>query len=319
MDKNDPVHVFDSHNLEIILDELDTFYDFSAYLSEKEKTISQLDFLMYCGEEDLLANYWINFDENENKHFIGTSDKSINSVFIEEGEWKGFISSKPYNRKKQADKISYFWDEIIQRTCQHSVDGELLGNNKDIHSQSAIHEMAKEPRFSRRVLSEAMINAIKHFPDNVEGITRNLSFMPSFYKDKGYVFLQLWHPNIIDYDNKYRPIRQKLLEIACGCAKNKFPYLNKIIGIAIDAPKYSKTNSEDFILMNCEEWPEEQKKYYEEENELFNFFESSSLKSQKKKVSEFPQSSAPLKRNKVGRNDKCPCNSGEKYKKCCGS
>jgi preprotein translocase subunit SecA len=27
----------------------------------------------------------------------------------------------------------------------------------------------------------------------------------------------------------------------------------------------------------------------------------------------------PAKSNKVGRNDPCPCGSGKKYKKCCGS
>ena len=26
----------------------------------------------------------------------------------------------------------------------------------------------------------------------------------------------------------------------------------------------------------------------------------------------------PLQRDKVGRNEPCPCGSGEKYKKCCG-
>ncbi|HNW16714.1 MAG TPA: SEC-C metal-binding domain-containing protein, partial [bacterium] len=29
--------------------------------------------------------------------------------------------------------------------------------------------------------------------------------------------------------------------------------------------------------------------------------------------------SAPVRTEKVGRNDSCPCGSGKKYKKCCGS
>ena len=96
-----------------------------------------------------------------------------------------------------------------------------------------------------------MMESIRNFPETSQRIMRNLSFMPSFFEDKGYVFLQLKVDDITDYDNEYRPKRQALLEVACGAAKNKFKHLKKIIGIAIDAPKYAETNSEDFILMDC--------------------------------------------------------------------
>lgn len=62
LDSNKPIHIFDTFNLEIILKELDTVYDFSEYLSEKEKALKHYDSIIYCGEEDLLANYFQNFD-----------------------------------------------------------------------------------------------------------------------------------------------------------------------------------------------------------------------------------------------------------------
>ena len=37
------------------------------------------------------------------------------------------------------------------------------------------------------------------------------------------------------------------------------------------------------------------------------------------KMPEKKASSTPVKSQKVGRNDPCPCGSGEKYKKCCGA
>jgi hypothetical protein len=46
LDKSDPVHVLDSHNLDLILGELDTFYDFMRYLVEKERAISRHDCLL---------------------------------------------------------------------------------------------------------------------------------------------------------------------------------------------------------------------------------------------------------------------------------
>ena len=51
IDKENPVHVFDSHNLPIIFSELDTFFDFSSYLDAKIDAIKSLDALIYCGEE----------------------------------------------------------------------------------------------------------------------------------------------------------------------------------------------------------------------------------------------------------------------------
>jgi hypothetical protein len=253
IDKEKPVHVFDSHNLPIVFTELDTFFDFTSYLDAKVDAIKTYDMLTYCGEEDLLAHYFRNFDESKKKHFIGITEKNINALVIGEGEWKDFIELGQYKRKKLEDKVSYFWDKLIQTTCQYALDG-TIGGSSPLRGRSAIHEMAKEPRFHRRFLSERMIQSIRNFPETSQRIMRHLSYTPSFYKDKGYVFLQLKVDGITDYENEYRPKRRAILEIACGAAKNKFGHLKTVIGIAIDAPKYTERNSEDFILMDSADW-----------------------------------------------------------------
>jgi hypothetical protein len=240
IDKENPVHVFDSHNLPIIFSELDTFFDFSSYLDAKIDAINSHDVLAYCGEEDLLVHYFLNYDKSKNKHFIGTSEKDINGLMIGEGEWKDFIELDIYKNKKSADKISYLWDELIQMTCQYTLAGTFLGDSSPVRGQSTIHEMAKEPRFHRRALSEQMFQAIRNFPETSQPVMRNLSFMPSFYEGKGYIFLQIKVDGISDYENDYRPKRQAVLEVACGAAKNKFDYLKTIVGIAIDAPNIQR-------------------------------------------------------------------------------
>jgi hypothetical protein len=63
VDKKDPVPIFDSHNLSIIFNELDTISDFAAYLDAKLTAISAFDALQYRGEEDLLAHYLMNSHE----------------------------------------------------------------------------------------------------------------------------------------------------------------------------------------------------------------------------------------------------------------
>lgn len=257
IDKDNPVHIFDSHSLPIILRELDTYYDLSRYLDAKNDAIKRYDSLIYAGEEDLLAHYWANYDVVEKKYAIGTKDEGINGIMIGEGEWKDFVETDRYKDKKLADRESYLWDHLIQKTCQNALNGTLGGNLNIGLGQSAIHEMAKEPRFVRRSLTAKMIAAIRNFPDLPGPIVRNTSFMNSYYEGKGYVFLQLKMDIKADYESEYRPNRQALLELACAAAKNKFPNLKKIIGIAIEAPKFSKIISEDFILMDCEDWPDE--------------------------------------------------------------
>ncbi len=321
LDKDKPVHVFDSHNVPIIFNELDTFFDFSSYLDAKIDAINSFDGLVYCGEEDLLGHYFSNFDDSKKCHIIGPREKKFSLVAIGEGEWKSFINLDIYKNKKLADKESYLWDELIQKTCQNTLDGTLLGNDSPLRGESAIHEMAKEPRFSRRALSAHMMQSIRDFPETGTPMMRNLSFMPSFYKGTGYIFLQIKIEGITDYDGEYRQIRRNMLEIACGAAKNKYQYLKKIIGIAIDAPKFTDTNSEDFILMDCEDWPDDLRAQYEEANKVMGFFNSSTLTLHEKKVKEFPdiEKSPPMSfgNERIGRNHKCPCGSGKKYKKCC--
>ncbi len=167
----------------IILNELDTVVDFSTYLDAKLQAIAALDSLMYCGEEDLLSHYYLNFDDSTKRHFIGTKDASVNCVMV--GEWKDFVGLDLYRNTKRADKVSYLWDKVIQITCQNSLSGKLLGNADLLRVRSAIHEMAKEPRFIRRALSERMFQAIRNFPESTQGLMRHLSFMPSFYAGKG--------------------------------------------------------------------------------------------------------------------------------------
>jgi hypothetical protein len=290
IDRDSPVHVFDSHNMPIIFSELDTFFDFTSYILEKEKAIQKYDILSYCGEEDLLAHYFLNYDTERNSHYIGTKQEKINWIMIGEGEWNDFINTPAYISKKNADKVSYMWDRLMQKTCANALSGRLGGNSDMFTGKSAIYEMAKEPRFSRRALSENMIEAINNFPDSDSYITRNVSFMSSFFPNKAYVFILLKAGNDGKHVPRYREIRKFMLEIACGAAKNKFTNLELVIGIAVEPPKFYRNISEDFVLMECKEWSKEQENYYKEENEKpgMDFFMSSNLIMKKKSTKEFP-------------------------------
>jgi len=70
-------------------------------------------------------------------------------------------------------------------------DGRLLGNADLLRGRSAVQEMATEPRYFRRALSQRVVDAINTFPDNPDQLTRKLSYFPSSQPGNGYVFLQL--------------------------------------------------------------------------------------------------------------------------------
>jgi hypothetical protein len=321
LDNSSPIHVFDSHNLPIILSELDTVTDLGNYLLEKEKTVKKSKIFTYCGEEDLLAHYYLNIHSKTKKHFIGSEDESINGFALGEGDWHEFLKSPTYLQTKKASKISYKWDEMIQRSCDNFEIGRLGGNSHLLKGRSPIFEMVKEPRFMRRSLAELMSQAIESFPDNPSDSTRHLRVMPSFFPETAYLFLQLKAPSSVRDRLNYREVRRHFLEVACGALKNKSPQYKNIVGIAIDAPKHYSDISEDFILMPCENWTENLKTHYEELNEILGFFKSPDLKEYKKTFHEFVPNfseAAMVSMKKIGRNDPCKCGSNLKYKKCCG-
>lgn len=238
----------------------------------------------------MLAHYLLNFDDKQNRHFIGVKCEVVNGLTIGEGAWNDLLQHENYHNKKMADEVSYMWDELLQRTCQNELDGTLLGDGLILSGCSAIHEMAKEPRFMRRALSQNMINAIQSFPEGSGLFVRKMSFMPSYYENKAYVFLQLKFDDIKDFESEIRPGRQKMLEIACAAAKEKFSHLTVIVGIAINAPKFHRENSEDFLLLDCSDWSEEQSQHYKDLNQYFGFFQSESLVSVERRIQEFPSS-----------------------------
>ena len=188
IDRENPIHVFDTENIGIALNELDTIFDFTAYLSAKLEAIQRHQFLTYCGEEDVIAHYFLNFDDERECHMIGTFD-DFTSVHIGEGEWKGFEKSNAYARRKEANKNSYFWDRLLQSTSDNALKGTLEGNSEPFKGKSALHFMAKEPRVSRRGLSDHIIKCIENFPENDEPFARSVSLMPSFFEGTSYTKL----------------------------------------------------------------------------------------------------------------------------------
>lgn len=318
LNREEKIHVFDSANVELIFNELDTFFDFKNYILMKEEAIQRHGGLFYCGEEDLLANYFSNYDRKTKNHFIGAPRKQgkFDSITFEEGLWNSYSNSEQYIQRKARYKRYRLWDRLIQYVSSHQLDGTMKGDSSFEDGKTPLYEMAKEPRFVRADFSEKIENAIASFPDDWEFTAGKLNtYMSCGDLNKMYVFIQF---KGLGSDDKDRELRRELLLTTCKLMKIGLPRLKKIVGISTFSPKYSEDESLDVILFNCTNWDENENEEYLALNDEFRIIDLEKfLKIDREQTTlyEFP----PPEKQKIrlGRNEPCACGSGKKYKKCC--
>ena len=90
-----------------------------------------------------------------------------------------------YKAKKEADEISYVWDQLISKIHDDYANGDMDFGG-DLKSVDGItRTMAREPRFYRRYLSEA-------FTEFMEDPMKKSRFMLGD-SGIGYVFLKQKH------------------------------------------------------------------------------------------------------------------------------
>lgn len=291
------VHVLNQHNLHVILKELDTITDFCDYFCEKERIINERSRFSYPSETDLLAHYFLKINGQPEHHKIHFHTDTDGQEYIKAGAWTEFSTAIQYQLKKEEDELSYLWDELLQFTANHTLNNTMEFSNSDPYlGKSALHVMAKEPRFTRRILAKNIQEAVLDFPP--ECGMRHVRRMHGF-SDVLYVFLQLSpHENVDSGSLEYRSMRRKLLIVACVTLKIKidseqdvrFLGIKKIIGIAMVPPKLSgETNSQDFLLLNIDDEDSELEADCVRENEVYKFWKQATLKeSEIRDEREFP-------------------------------
>lgn len=272
------IHVLNDVSLNILMEELDTITDFTDYLECKANFIRSGNLGFATGEEDLLAYYLQNTDDRDKHGFIHPDHrpwKEEDKVAIVYGIYDEFINSPEYLRRKQADKESYFWDILITRFTDTMIAGQTIVPDgspfKIADHETGVRFMAHEPRYMRRMLSQAFLGVLtdKRFPDR-----RFRAVLPTEMRpmnESAYVFLTLQHPRI-KLKGGYEEYRQKrintLMAYCLGILK-KTPSLKRVIGIATESLlSIGKTgkSSEDMIVMNqIEDWTEDLNKALEDD------------------------------------------------------
>lgn len=140
------VHVLDDESLELILSELDTVTDFVAYLGAKEALVSAAHTVISYGEADLLAVYL-----HKGRRFPQTA----NVLVIEPGAWEQLSAKPEWANRKFADRESRIWDGLIETLVSLTGVPGSVGAQDIETRESAFRVMAREDRFSRRVLASS--------------------------------------------------------------------------------------------------------------------------------------------------------------------
>jgi hypothetical protein len=235
--KNYTVHVFTMDFTQIILNELDTISDFTDYLRTKENFVKKNKGLFICGgEEELLAFYLMN-----NRSFKRFNE--FTHIMINGGSWEHLQNKPEYKAKKEADKISYGWDSIINRAHESA----------SLEYEKVARELARPNRFQRRYLSKAFFDArMRAHNDDIHDLFRRM------YPGEGVTYCFLFQD-----DPEPRENRKAMLGAICWIARGKYQQNKKVLGIATEK-KIKPLCSYDFCLLDIPEWTEEYQKNMED-------------------------------------------------------
>jgi hypothetical protein len=239
--------------------------------------------------------------------------QGVGKVYLPEGHWEEFQKAPERIAQINADKISYAWDELIEKFNFYAMRGEqhfvTSGGIKD--AEKVLRFMAREPRWKRRYLAQSIIEMLHTTPVD----KRRLRVLPPVdIGDPYFVFLLLPMLPGNSYA-QYRSERRYFLESCCAVAKLEYPEALDIVGIATNPGGNFGSRSEDAIYFDGRGWNAEM-----EANARLVQEELGILKNPRRVeeyMQEYPDvpSAGPTIKN--ARNKPCPCGSGRKYKHCC--
>ena len=235
---NGYVHVFDERSIEIVLKELDTISDFIDYLNAKEAFQRSPQKVISFSGEDLLAMYLQN----------GLQLPKNTDIFIIADEiWPGYAASTEYAEEKEANRISYVWDGVIEGLTKDFHEGQLIENISISELELALRWMNKENRYQRRLLSHAFVGMFNQSQEERKKISRIV--LTENIDDPLYVFMSR--------PLEHRDTAREELNLRCVVARSLYPEKERIIGIASEPEAPDKGHSIDLVYMHLTGWDEE--------------------------------------------------------------
>ena len=314
------VHVFDDTGLDVVMTELDTIADFVHYLVEREKFIRSHRLLMASGEDDLLAHFIQEVDGYSHRSFLVPDDPEA-KVIIPEGEWSALQCEISWLARKRVDQVSYVWDKIIERFNVGILDGSSAAYPfADFATQElAVRALAREPRLHRRILASALGEFLQK-KESMAILARVVK--PIRPGSPYYIFLAV-RPDADEAFEDYRKRRRFIAWAYLIEAKRKFG-AKELVAIATEPTAWTKWATEDALFRGDEPLSDEEitsvRPYVEDQGVLRKLgqeFGGKALEYPRVPDRPVPAAFRVGTSIRVGRNERCPCGSGLKFKKCC--
>lgn len=308
------VHVFDDTTLDVVMRTLDTIADFVAYLNKKEAFIGRMIAVLASGEEELLAFYLTKTKEGGHD-FVMPADAL--QCFLPEGHWEGFRNHPSRLAQIAANRVSYVWDELIERFSHHIMTGtqQYTTSSRAEDSEKMLRFLAGENRTRRRMLAECVLTVIQ----NAGGTKQFVRICQSTKSgEPDYVLLSAPSTHARD-EGEYRFFRRKVLESYCLVYRLQRPEAKDIVGIAF-TPASEERGSEDLVYFDGRNWTPEMEAEAVSLQVDLNILQT--INPVRTTYHEYPrllprELGQRRMRKKVGMNAPCPCGSGKKFKKCC--
>jgi hypothetical protein len=255
------VHVFDEVAVEMVLQELDTAADFVDYLNKREALLCRRgSVVVAAGEEELLATFLQTMSADGSEHVfvpIGPNEPLPDAILFQSGNWQSLRENPAYARKKDADKISYEWDGLIDRFIEFGDPGAFgtLLKQTGAESEQGLRWMAAENRYRRRQLAQGFTDAMKRVEPGGR-IGRIL--YSGLAGETVFVFLVNSKRDNESYED-YRNHRVALLHAYVQTARLQAPLGTVFVGLAFDNPhKDYPGRSEDLFALFKDAWTDEE-------------------------------------------------------------
>lgn len=306
------IHVVNDVTLDILMKELDTITDFISYLESKANFLRSGKLGIAAGEEELLAYYLTHMVDRDHHGFSHPKNQVWNprdNLALDQGHYTGLIQNPQYIAKKEADKISYVWDSLIKAFTNNMLAGTTItseGVEFDLTKHEVgVRHMAQEPRYIRRMLGSGIMGLLKVANQKDRNFRSMIPVLEKPNDRIAYAFMTLAYPEMElpgGYD-QYRKVRSNMLTTYCFGILERYPHVEKIIGIATE-PMLDTDNlngfSEDMVIVEQPtEWTKELKSSLALDLKTFDIMREENLVMSSIGVDEYPEVHVPLKSPKI--------------------
>ena len=236
---------------------------------------------------------------------------------LDDGFWDRFRNSPERRAQIERNRVSYFWDELIEKFLHHAMTGtQYLSSNHSLRDQEVMYRlMAREPRTRRRILADSFGEVLRR--STTSGSPWDARVMVGTTpKEPYYVFLFLRRPPDTS-DEDYRQRRVGLLRDYCHVVKMKNPEGIDIIGIATESGDRAR-RSEDLYYLNASRWDAEAEADAQAAQERLGILKRARLVRGREHEYPVDHTGKPRKDSLPSRNSKCQCKSGKRFRYCCG-